>query len=187
MTKLLPLCLIAVVASPTLAALPRDYEILARKSIFARDRVSRVAGAERTRYPRTEPTRSTVPVLVGILREEAGFAAALEFPDTGRLAQVRIGDSLPGNLGTVRDITLDYLEYVPAAGQTPTRVSVGRNLQGEDAPVVAAAAPVATDFAAPPVAEPTTQSTTGEAIPAPAAGDDVLTRMRLRRQQEMNR
>ncbi len=186
MTKLLPLCLIAAVASPALASLPQDYEILARKSIFARDRVSRVAGAEQARSPHGGSTRSTVPVLIGILREEAGFAAALEFPDTGGHAQVHIGDSLPGNIGTVHDITLDYLEYVPAAGQAIARVPVGSNLQGEDAPVVAAA-PLATDSAAQPVAEPTTQPTIGQATTAPADGADVLTRMRLRRQQEMNR
>jgi hypothetical protein len=174
MNKLMPLSLVVVLASAALADLPRNYEILGRKSIFARDRVSRVAGSERLRW-QSSPARSSVPVLIGILREEAGFAAALESPDTGKQTQVRIGDALPGNAGTVSDITLDYLEFVTAAGQPPTRVPVGRNLQGAETSVAA------------PATQPATQPTTGEAAPAPAEGDDLLSRMRQRRQQEMNR
>ena len=179
MTKLLPLSLMAVLASVVLAeGLPKDYEILGRKSIFARDRVSRVTGAERVRY-QSATRSSSVPMLIGILKEEAGFAAALEFPDTGKQAQVRIGEALPGNYGTVSDITLDYLEFVMAAGQPPTRIPVGRNLQGADAPIAASATQPAT--------QATTGPTTGEASPPAADGDDLLSRMRRRRQQEMNR
>lgn len=172
MKKLLPLCLIAAAASPALASLPRDYEILGRKSIFARDRVSRVAGSERGRY-QSAPKSSSVPVLIGILQEDAGFAGALELPDTGKLVQVHVGEALPGNVGTVSSITLDYLEFVTAAGQPPTRIPVGHNLQGGEA--------VAS------TTQPTTQPATGDAASPAAEGDDLLTRMRLRRQQEMNR
>ena len=175
MNKLLPLSLMAVLASAALAdGLPKDYEIVGRKSIFARDRVSRAAGADQARG-QPASTQPAVPVLIGILKEDAGFAAALEFPDTGKLAQVHIGEVLPGHAGTVSDITLDYLEFVTVAGQPPLRVPVGRNLQGTDAPVGASAT------------QPTTQPTTGQASPAAGDGDDLLSRMRRRRQQEMNR
>jgi hypothetical protein len=172
----------AVLGSVALgASLPRDYEILSRKSIFARDRVARVAGSERVSYQRA-PRGSAQPVLVGILREDAGFAASLEFPGTGKQMLVHVGEALPDNMGTITNITLDYMEYVAAAGQAPTRIPVGRNLEGAEAPIAAGTVQPATQPSTPSSVQPTT----GEAAPA-GDGEDLLTRMRRRRQQELNR
>lgn len=184
MNKILPLSLLAILASAALAdPLPRDYQILNRKSIFARDRVSRISGfGDRGGRDRGAPRGSSQPVLIGIIEEEDGIAAALEFPDTGKQAQLRIGEALPGNIGTISDITLDYLEFVPAAGQPPTRVLIGQNLQGTVAAVAAAATAAAS------TTQPTTQPTVGEtSAPAAGGGDDLLSQMRRRRQEQMNR
>jgi hypothetical protein len=195
MTKLLPHCLpaalglFAVLGAAALAdVLPRSYDILNRKSIFARDRVSRSPSERGWGQSRFTAATPSTPVLVGLLLEDVGFVAVLELPDSGKLIPLHIGDALPGSAGTVSDITLDYLEFVPAPGRPPVRILVGRNLQGADAPIAVAAAttqPVgASDATALPPA-----GAGGDATTQPAAGDgdDLLTRMRRRRQQEMNR
>jgi hypothetical protein len=168
-----------LITSVSTAALPKDYEILNRKSIFARDRVSRVPSTGPALVA-AGPVSSSVPVLVGIVRDDLGFVAAFEWPDSGKIVQVHAGEQLPDKAGTVVEITLDYLDFIaspaPAPGQPARRIQVGRNLQGVDALLPSSTA----------ATQPADAAATA-AAPGSADGDDLLARMRRRRQQEMNR
>ena len=79
----------------------------------------------------------------------------LEVPGTGKTSSLRVCDVLPGNIGLISDLTLDYLEFLTAEGQPPHKIVIGQNLEGAAALSAAAAA--------------TTSSTTSELI----EGDDL--------------
>ena len=157
---LLPAVCAIAAASATAQSARNPYDTVARKSIFSRDRV-------RWSPPTTATTRTSTlpssPVVTGIIREDVGYVAVLETPGSGRPAMVRIGDSLPGNRGTVTEMNLDCFVFVPAGGGAPRKAYVGRNLDGSESTLVA----------------PTTgpSETTIE-------GDDIISRMRRRRLQE---
>lgn len=153
----------AIAAVSAMAELSKPYDTLARKSIFSRDRSIRVASS---RPAASAPTPPPVPVVTGIVREDIGFVAVIETPGAGRPVLVRPGDALPGNRGTVTEMNLDCFVFVPASGGAPRKAFVGRNLDGSEATL--------------------TPSTTGPSVSdsAPIEGDDIISRMRRRRQQE---
>jgi hypothetical protein len=111
-------------------------------------------------------------VLIGIVREDTGVVAVFESPDTGQLTQAHLGESLPANKGVVVAITLDYVEYAPAPDQPAKRLLVGSNLDGADVGIPSSGS---------------TSSASSSPTAAPIEGDDIVSRMRRRRQQEMNR
>ncbi len=159
------LCLLACAAATSMAiaqTAPAPLDVMRRKSIFARDRVSRVPT---TNYVRPSPSAISLPVLVGIVREDDGFVAVFESPG-GALTPARVGQRVPGNEGIVTQISLDYLEFAASTTQPSQKVMIGRNISGAEAPAA------------------TTQPTTGL---APIEGDDLISRMRRRRQQESGR
>lgn len=143
---------------------PRNYEsTVSRKSIFSRDRHSRV--------PTSRPVTTFVapapasPVLTGIIREDGGtYMAVLETPGTAP-AYVRLGESLPGKRGVITEMNLDCFVFVPAPGEAPRKAFIGRNLDGAEATLSG-------------------PSSSASASDAPIEGDDVISRMRRRRQQE---
>jgi hypothetical protein len=156
--------ILTLVAASTMPTAPRPQEAIARKSIFSRDRRSYVAPS---RPVVTAPAPPMSPVLTGIIREESGaIAAVLEVPG-GRPVLLHTGDKLPGDRGTITEMNLDCFVFVPASGTgdaaAARKVFVGRNLDGSESTLV--------------------PSTTGPSE-APIEGDDIVSRMRRRRQQE---
>jgi hypothetical protein len=105
------------------------------------------------------------------LLDDAGAVAILESPGGGA-CRVHYGEPLPGNGGIVSAISLDYIEYITAAHQTPRRVFVGMNLEGGGASL-------------PPASSSTTP--TSSAPGGGMVGDDLLSRMRRRRELEIKR
>jgi hypothetical protein len=157
---LLPAVCAVAAASATTQSTLNPYETVARKSIFSRDRVSRSAT---TRSASTQATIPSSPVVTGILREDVGYVAVLESPGSGRPVMVHLGESLPGDRGIVTEMNLDCFVFVPAGGGAPRKAYVGRNLDGAESTLVA--------------------PTTGPSD-ALIEGDDIVSRMRRRRQQE---
>jgi hypothetical protein len=146
--------------------LPKEYEVLSRKSVFARDRVSRLPTTSFAR--RDETTAPSKPVLIGIVLQQDGCVAVMEAAGAGRFTELHPGDKIPDSQATVLAINLDYMELAAPGDAAPKRVYIGHDIEGAEAPVAA------------------TMATTAPAG-APIEGDDLLSRMRRRRQQEMNR
>ena len=176
-------CLWAIVAAVLFAGIslaaprhaptsrPTTMEVLSRKSIFARDRVSRVPWTGTTStLPTVSTFNASVPVLVGVMRDDLGIVAVVEVPELGKLVQYHVGEKLPGAIGSISNLTLDYMEIVANPGQLPQRILVGQNLQGGESALPATAATSATGATTQPVFE----------------GEDLIARMRTRRQQELN-
>lgn len=165
-------------------ALPTEFELLKRKSIFAREhslrRPERTVSTS-TAPVSTVPRRPESPVLVGIVLDEAGPVAVLEMPETGQLSQLRVGESAPG-AGPVVEITLDSISVSQSEGQPPRVIVIGQDLRGEAAALPARSTETAASTAGSATGTSTTTSATG-----PAGTNDVLERMRRRRQQELNR
>jgi hypothetical protein len=151
----------SIAATLALADLPKGYETLAHKSIFSRDRVSWNPTSRRTT---SGPALPLVPVVTGIVREDiGGYVGVIETPGSGRPVLVHVGDPLPGNRGVVTEMNLDCFVFVPGPGQAPRKALVGRNLDGAESTLVPA---------------------TTNPSDAPIEGEDIISRMRRRRQQE---
>jgi hypothetical protein len=164
MKRCLPLLLIASAACTVHAAMPRDFDLLRQKSIFSRERV-RTRSYEPSSRPVTPP--SLAPVLVGIGEQGAARDAVFELPSVGRSISVQPGDRLPGG-ALVTAIDADGVEVL--VGDTRRRLSVGRSLDGSEAPVLQA---------------PTPPAGGGSSASAPPVeGEDIISRMRRRRQEE---
>lgn len=155
---LIVICAVVASAATTKPSIT-PYDTVARKSIFSRDRIAWRAPA--TGF--TPPPVPASPVITGIVREDVGYVAVLETPGSSRPVMVRLGDPLPGNRGVVTEMNLDCLVFVAPGGASPRKAYVGRNLDGAESTLVVA--------------------TTGPSE-APIEGDDVISRMRRRRQQE---
>lgn len=157
----------ALAAGSALAATTGPYEILERKSIFAKDRVSRVPT---TSYASTAPSlRAGSPILIGIVQDEQGWLAIFETPGA-EIAAVRQGQAVPGTAAMVVGFDLNHVEVTTPGESAPRQIAIGRDTDGAEVQLAAG------DQTG---AAPTTS--------APIEGDDVLSRMRRRRQQEMNR
>jgi hypothetical protein len=149
----------------TAPKLPPDYEVLTRKSIFSRDRVTRPPNegghsSWNTSHRRPTAPRIYTPILVGAMVEDDGyFVAFIADPASGLLTGYRVGDTLPMNAGTIKEISLDDL--TTTVGTTTHKIAIGDNILGGSAEYPSAEpAPAAT-----PAETPTT-------TPAAAAGDD---------------
>ena len=167
------------------APMTADYEVLAKKSMFSKDRTVRrirdFGTATSTPVVRERP----MPVLIGVVQEDTGLVGFVEEPDTGRLQQIHTGDVLPREAGIVKVLTLEYMEVQAGTEGALKQITVGQTVTGmtpEPPPVVAA-----------PTTGPSEGgvATTGEGATAtsqpavPAGLESVAERMRRRRQQSM--
>jgi len=151
------------VAAAGEAALPREYQLLREKSIFSRERTRRAFSGPTT----TVVAPPSLPVLVGIIQEEYGQAAIFEVPGSGRSTPIHPGESLPGGAGIAMEITLDHVEYAPSPDAPVKRVEIGRSLDGSESTLAATTQPATTD--------------------TPVEGEDIVARMKRRRQQELGK
>ncbi|MCL2645872.1 MAG: hypothetical protein FWD61_02575 [Phycisphaerales bacterium] len=112
---------------------PPGDDLLLQKSIFSRDRRPARTYDTTASSSSSQPRPPTIPVLVGIIHEDDGFVAYLEDPDTGHLWPFAIGDALPSDAGTVRDISIDSMNIAKNADDPPKRIDIGYNLHGDRA------------------------------------------------------
>jgi hypothetical protein len=194
-----------------------DFRILTERNIFDRNRRPPVVRTPRIEAPRPPHTPPPPPppidtdqyfVLLGIGLEGPQYTAFFEDSRAGKILQVSPG-GVVGN-GRLRAVNLDSVQY--DRGGKFSIVKVGYTLTGEQAasmgftapapsPIAAAAGSSRAGPSAPPAATPTTALTmapaTTQPTTAPSAGEtpapvpdglqDILERMRLRRQQELGR
>jgi hypothetical protein len=183
-------------------ALPEEFAILTRRSIFVRDRqrLASVVNAPQTTptttpsAPREERVRpETGFVLRGFsLVEGFGYVALIEHTESGitNATEYHVGDRIA--TGRVADMSLDGLAY--EANGKVTRILIGQNLDGVVVPstyvapttqrVAGTGAPPAPGAPGAPSAAPGAPG----ASPAPLTGGGSLEeQMRRRRQQETGR
>ena len=181
-----------------------DYSILMQRNIFDRNR--RPPVVRKPQPPRTRPTYTPPKpvdtdqyfVLRGIALEGSKFTAFFEDTRAGKILQVRPGDVV--GKGRIPAVNIDSAQY--QRGDKLTVIPVGHTLAGSRAPSAGFETPAPTpaartaDTAKPASPSPrpsaTTQPTTapaGTPTSAPASGglQDILERMRRRRQQELGR
>jgi hypothetical protein len=136
----------------TAPRLPADYDILMRTSIFSRDRQVQNRFGDNTgrlRQPRTQRVRVYTPILAGAMVEDDGyFVAFIADPGTGLMTGYRIGDVLPSNAGTIKDITLDDITTI-AADHTTKKIDIGETITGGAAEYPSDSSPATTEAAAP--------------------------------------
>lgn len=194
-------------AAPTARAdksIGADYSILVQRNIFDRNR--RPPVIRKPQPPRPKPTYTPPKpvdtdqhfVLRGIALEGSQFTAFFEDTRAGRILQVRPGDVV--GKGRIPAVNIDSAQY--QRGDKLTVIPVGHTLTGSRAPGAGFETPAPTPAAstgstAKPTApsqgsSATTQPTTAPAetpTSAPASGglQDILERMRRRREQELGR
>jgi len=187
-----------------------DFRILTDRNVFDRNRRPPVVRTSRSEAPRTPYTAPQPPppidtdqyfVLLGIGLEGPQYTAFFEDSRAGKILQVSPG-GVVGN-GRLRAVNLDSVQYdrggkfrIVKVGCTLTGVqaaSMGFTAPAPSPTPAAAPAPAApTPTAAPRTAPATTQPTTAPSAgvapaPVPDGLQDILERMRLRRQQELGR
>ena len=178
-----------------------DFSILVQRNIFDRNRRPPVVRKPPT--PRPKPTYTPPKpvdadqyfVLRGIALEGSQFTAFFENTRDGKMLQVRPGDTV--GKGRVQAVNIDSAQY--QRGDKLTVIPVGHTLTGSRAPGAGFETPAprpsvstAKPTAPSPGPSATTQPTTapaGAPTSAPASGgmQDILERMRRRRQQELGR
>jgi hypothetical protein len=200
------------IATPTHKTKWEDFRILTDRNIFDRNRRPPVV-----RPPRIEGSRLTITpqppkpvdtdqyiVLLGIGLEGPQYTAFFEDSKAGKILQVLTGDVV--GKGRLRAVNLDSVQY-DRGGKFST-VKVGYTLTGTQAASMGFATPAPSASAAasgtspsgssrltsiapttgPATTQPTTAPSTG-ATSAPASDglQDILERMRQRREQELGR
>jgi hypothetical protein len=177
--------------------LPDQFAVLAKRSIFVRDR-SRLASAAReftpapASAPAAPPARPEATLaLRGLsLRDTSGYTALIEDVSANKTFEFNVGDHIAR--GRVAELSLDHLAY--ESNGKVTRISMGQNLDGETVastytPPVAAATPGGAGATTRPAGSvsPAAPGAAG-APPAPlTGGGDLAEQMRRRRQQEQGR
>jgi hypothetical protein len=183
----LALALTVPVSAQSSRGLPAEYETLATKSIFAKDRSSQRVWRNTTENA-TLPARTRAqPILIGVLHDDQGYVAYIEDPELGKTIAARLGETLPLNAGTVYDLTLDALIIQSGTEAEPVlrRIAVGQTLAGMAPPIVApTSTPVATNNSAT-TTQPGTTSATPSTPPVTSGGGDVIEQMRRRRLKEL--
>ncbi len=169
------------IAAPSARRLPRSFVILEQRSIFIKGRGPlgggpSTAGGRATAGAPAGGFRTPEEALVfnGVTQTADGAVAFVENLTTGKVMIVRAGQAIA--TGKVRAIRYNALEYT--AGRKLIRIEIGQNLAGV---VVAPSSQPSTQ----PTGQPTTGPTTAPAAPVPGSVDDVLERMRKRREQEL--
>ena len=157
------------------------YKVIVEKNIFSRNRWQQ---AERTARQggATAPARARAPesffVLRGITRDENGFIAFVEDTRTYDMARARVGDSLTE--GTVKDMTLDHMTF-ELNGET-RQIEIGMDLGGT-APQATSIGPAA--FVPSVDISPQGETNSEKAAQAKEEAEDILKRLRERRQREL--
>ncbi len=150
------------------AALPAAYQVLAHKSIFARDRTA-LGAPQAAATASAAASQPDIPVFIGALRSGRTSTALLLWPVSGKVRLLGVHEGVPGRYGgIILRITLRDLQLA-APGTTPRLVRLGQNLAGA-APLIPAAA-------------------TAPAVAPAGAGSpkesSLIEMMRRRRQQEL--
>jgi hypothetical protein len=120
-------------------AMPPDYDVLLRRSIFGLKRPAGGGGRGEAAEARW--------VLRGVLLQEGHFTAFLEDVSARTLRKLRAGDPVAG--GRLESVSFDGLAY-QAAGVL-THVDIGQDLSGNTAP------PPTTSPAGPPTRKPSAE------------------------------
>jgi len=195
-------------ATPTHKTKWDDFRILTDRNIFDRNRRPPVVRPPRIEAPR--PTITPQPpkpvdtdqyiVLLGIGLEGPQYTAFFEDAGAGKILQVLTGDVV--GKGRLRAVNLDSVQY--DRGGKFSIVKVGYTLTGTQAASMGFATPAPSASAAasgtsrsgssrltstaPATTQPTTAPSTG-ATSAPVSDglQDILERMRQRREQELGR
>jgi hypothetical protein len=147
-----------------------DYRIVFERNIFLKDRMPKPV---RSYTPRPRPPTQPAPpqmVLTGVTIRDEVRLAFFEDSQNGNLIKAIVGDVLQG--GKVVSITLDGVE-VSLKGKTK-KVAIGESIIG-GGPVDISSVGTSESTAAP--ASGSTNST--------GSGDDILERMKKRRQKEL--
>lgn len=130
----------------------------------------------------TAPDRARAPesffVLRGITRDEDGFIAFIEDTRTYNMARTRVGDSVTE--GTVKNMTLDHMTF-ELNGET-RQIEIGMDLGGT-APLTTNISPAA--FVPSVDISPQGGTNFGKATPSKEETEDILKRLKERRQREL--
>jgi hypothetical protein len=162
------------------AAPPRDwdyYKVISERSVFLRDRRPRERRAERSAPPVVRPPERDY-VLTGVAGQGQERLAFIENTRTGETLRLRRGSEVAG--GRITEIAMEHVTFEKnGAG---TRVELGLSLGGTSASRPAEAAPAAEAEGPAPSPSP------AEASKPRSQGQlSILERLRLKRQQELNK
>lgn len=158
-----------------------NYKILVDRNIFSRNRGRSFERESREAKEQVAPAPESYFVLKGIVQQGSERIAFFENFRTGETMRARIGDAVAR--GKVQNITLDTVEY--ELNGKLTKTEVGKNLEGE--------------VSSPPLTyndliESTAMSSGVSTASTPSAEtapqgdeDDILKRLRERRQKELEK
>jgi hypothetical protein len=179
------LCLLAAPAFSEQEPSPQntwdEYEVIVNKNIFSRNRwqqARRTAEQGRANAPDRARAPESFFVLRGITRDEDGFIAFIEDTRTYNMARTRVGDSVTE--GTVKNMTLDHMAF-ELNGET-RQIEIGMDLGGT-APQATSISPAA--FVPSVDISPQVGTNFGKAAPSKEEAEDILKRLRERRQREL--
>lgn len=158
-----------------------EYAVIVEKNIFSRNRWQQAERTARQAQMTRSPTRNPESYLVlrGITRDDEGFIAFIEDTRTYNMSRVRVGD--PVTEGTVKDMSLDHVEF--KLNGEARRIEIGMDLGGR--------APQATTYTDAPSFGPSRSispqggSDTDKAASSKKETDDILKRLKERRQREL--
>lgn len=155
------------VVSVAAATFPQEYRILLTRSVFSNQperRGARGGAAE------SGPSRSYEATLTfrGAMRDGSQYVAFIEDNGSNKTMRLKVGEKL--GRGEIRGISLNQLVY--QIGDRTLPIEIGGTLSGTG--IIAATQPAA---------GPSTGTQAASASPS-SGGDDLLERMRKRRQQE---
>ena len=182
--------------------LPKSYYVLLGRDIFTEKPYRTPTGYDvgenpppPPRPPETNPsTHESRPdnypssveyslALMGVAVDDGKYVAFVEDLNSVKTAFYKVGDLIAR--GKIKQIDFDHLEY--ERGTMVQRVEIGQNLSGQAVsvgtppPTVLSSAPTAPSA---PGAVPAPAPAVGARIAAPSGADDIVERMRRRRQQE---
>ncbi len=168
----------------TVPPMPRDYSIFNYRSLFMRGRVP-AAGRDSSRSRESSSSDRTFDgfktpeeafVFNGVTQTDEGAEAFIENLSTKKVSLVRVGQSIA--TGKITGISIHTLQYT--AGGKSIRIEIGQNLAGVVAePSTAVSTASTTQPADAPAGMP------GASPPIPGGTDDILERMRKRREAEL--
>jgi hypothetical protein len=158
-----------------------EYTVIVEKNIFSRNRWQQTERA--TTQARTSPARARTPesffVLRGIARDDEGFIAFIEDTRAYKMSRIRVGE--PVTEGKVKDMSLDHVDF--ELNGEARRIEIGMDLGGS--------APQATTYTGSPSFDlpggisPQGKDDSGKPASSKEETDDILKRLKERRQREL--
>lgn len=158
-----------------------DYKILVERNIFSRNRGRSFETESGEVKESVAPAPESYFVLKGIVQQGSERIAFFEDLRTGGTVRARIGDTVAR--GKIHDITLDNVEYELDGKLTKTEV--GKNLEGGISSPPLTYNDLIESAAVSPGASATSSPSTEKA--SQGDEDDILKRLRERRQQELEK